>query len=303
LLNNTDFDSVLPMLQRREYCHFSVNPRTPVIGGVIEGGDFNNMDEQFLEDLRDALWTYGVLFGKRRHLSFDAMKNIAGAFGDQFEHHSFAKTLQDDGFPEVTVIERLESDGAKKSNVDFWHHDVSARKHPNIMSILQGDVVPFGADTMWSSTTGAYLLLPDALKMLFENIEIEHDSLFTVLRHNFGGGTVTPESIAQLQETAIHPAVIKHHATGRPCLYVANGYVKRVHGYEVDISEMLIKLANQFPIIPELQVRHEWEPGDFAMWDNFGTCHYGVSGNTGGQHRRLYRVSAWSESVAPEPYA
>jgi hypothetical protein len=75
LLNNTDFDSVLPMLQRREYSHFTVNPRTPVIGGVIEGGDFNNMDEQFLEDLRDALWTYGVLFGKRRHLSFDAMKN------------------------------------------------------------------------------------------------------------------------------------------------------------------------------------------------------------------------------------
>ena len=72
--------------------------------------------------------------------------------------------------------------------------------------------------------------------------------------------------------------------------------------YEVDISEMVIKLANQYPIIPELQVRHEWEPGDFAMWDNFGTCHYGVSGNTGGQHRRLYRVSAWSESVAPEPY-
>ena len=137
-----------------------------MIGGVIEGGDFDHMDDQFLDDLRDALWTFGVLFGKRRHLSFDAMKSIALAFSDQLEHHSFANTLEDEGHPEVTVIERLESDGAKKSNVDFWHHDVSARKHPNIMSILQGDVVPFGADTMWSSTTGAYLLLPDALKML-----------------------------------------------------------------------------------------------------------------------------------------
>ena len=168
MLNNIDVDSVLPVLQSREYRHFTVKPRTPVIGGFIEGGDFDNMDEQFLDDLRDALWTYGVLFGKHRHLSFDTMKNVARAFGDQFEHHSFANTLQNEGFPEVTVIERLESDGAKKSNVDFWHHDVSARKHPNIMSILQGDVVPFGADTMWSSTTGAYLLLPDALKMLFE---------------------------------------------------------------------------------------------------------------------------------------
>ena len=27
----------------------------------------------------------------------------------------------------------------------------------------------------------------------------------------------------------------------------------------------------------ELQVRHKWEAGDVAMWDNFGTAHYGVT--------------------------
>ena len=100
MLDNTDIDSAIPILQSREYRHFAVNPRTPVIGGVIEGGDFENMDDQFLDDLRDALWTYGVLFGKRRHLSFETMKNVARAFGDQFEHHSFANTLEDEGFPE-----------------------------------------------------------------------------------------------------------------------------------------------------------------------------------------------------------
>ena len=132
MLDTTDSGTPLPLLKRTEYRHFAVTPRTPVIGGVIEGGDFDHMDDQFLDDLRDALWTFGVLFGKRRHLSFDAMKSIALAFSDQLEHHSFANTLEDEGHPEVTVIERLESDGAKKSNVDFWHHDVSARKHPNI---------------------------------------------------------------------------------------------------------------------------------------------------------------------------
>lgn len=40
-----------------------------------------------------------------------------------------------------------------KTTTDIWHHDVSARKHPNIMSILQADQVAFGADTMWSSMT------------------------------------------------------------------------------------------------------------------------------------------------------
>ncbi|MDA9837411.1 TauD/TfdA family dioxygenase [Luminiphilus sp.] len=289
-------------LEKTEYRHFTVIPRTPVIGGVIEGGDFENMTDDFAEDLRDALWKFGVLFGLGRNLSFDAMKNVSLIFGDRLEEHSFAPTLKEQGHPEVTVIERSKSDGENKLDVDFWHHDVSARAHPNIMSILQADVVPFGADTMWSSATAAYDLLPEGLKLLFENITVDHDTLYTVLRHNFGGGDITPEKIAMLQEKATHPAVIRHHATGAPCLFVANGYIKRVSGYDVDLSELVIKLANQLPIIPELQVRHRWSPGDFAIWDNFATCHYGVSGHIGAQHRRLYRTAAWSESVKPEPF-
>lgn len=289
-------------LEKTEYRHFTVIPRTPVIGGVIRNGDFENMTDDFAEDLRDALWKFGVLFGLGRNLSFEAMKNISLIFGDRLEEHSFAPTLKEQGHPEVTVIERSKSEGENKLDVDFWHHDVSARAHPNIMSILQADVVPFGADTMWSSATAAYDLLPEGLKLLFENITIDHDTLYTVLRHNFGGGDITPEKIAMLQEKATHPAVIRHHATGAPCLFVANGYIKRVSGYDVDLSELVIKLANQLPIIPELQVRHQWSPGDFAIWDNFATCHYGVSGHIGAQHRRLYRTAAWSESVKPEPF-
>ena len=142
-------------LEKTEYRHFTVIPRTPVIGGVIEGGDFENMTDDFAEDLRDALWKFGVLFGLGRNLSFDAMKNVSLIFGDRLEEHSFAPTLKEQGHPEVTVIERSKSDGENKLDVDFWHHDVSARAHPNIMSILQADVVPFGADTMWSSATAS----------------------------------------------------------------------------------------------------------------------------------------------------
>ena len=297
-----EVDTSATYLETREYHSFSVIPRTPVIGGTIEGGDFNHIDDQFADDLRDALWTYGVLFGKGRHLSFDAMKRVAYVFGDQLEKHSFAYTLEDQGHPEVTVIERLPEDGDKKSTTDIWHHDVTARQHPNIMSILQAEACPFGADTMWSSTTEAYRLLPEALKRLFGELQVEHDSLYLALRHDFGGGQITPEKLAMLQESSIHPAVIKHHATGEPCLFVGNGYVKRIKGYTADASELLIKLANQYPVIPELQVRHEWEPGDFAIWDNFATCHYGVSGNIGNELRRLYRVSAWSETVKPTAY-
>lgn len=289
------------ILQARDYRHFRVTPRTPVIGGWIEDYHLGDLNDEAAEDLRDALWHYGVLFARKQHLSFDAMKAVAWAFGDQLETHSYAPTKADEGHPEVVVIRKLQSDKAK-TTTDIWHHDVSARKYPNIMAILQADQVPFGADTMWSSMTSAYDRLPDALKQLFLSLDIDHDTLYLMLRHDFGDASMSPEKIAALGEAHTHPAVIAHHATGKPCLFVGNGYVKRVSGYTAEISELILKIANEMPKIPELQVRHQWEAGDVAIWDNFGTCHYGVSADTGDQLRLLHRVASWSESVTPTAY-
>ncbi|MFZ1743608.1 MAG: TauD/TfdA family dioxygenase [Pontixanthobacter sp.] len=285
------------ILQTREYRHFKVVPRTPVIGGWIEGCNLADLGEDAHDDLRDALWTYGVLFGRNQHLSFEAMKRIAHVYGDRLEEHTFAPTKADEGHPEVVVIERLKTDKAK-ATTDIWHHDVMSRKHPNIMSILQAEQVPFGADTMWASMTSAYERMPEALKVLFSSIMVEHDSLYLMMRHDFGDQSII-DKIAANREHSIHPAVIRHHATGRPCLFVGNAYVQRVAGYEADISEQLIRLANEFSKVPELQVRHQWEAGDVAIWDNFGTSHYGVSADIGDQMRRLHRVASWSEQVTP----
>jgi taurine dioxygenase len=288
------------MLEVRDYRHFRVVPRTPVIGGWIEGCNLADLDEAGLTDLRAALWEYGVLFGRKQNLPFDAMKRVALAYGDQLEKHTFAPTKADEGHPEVVVIQRLVTDKTK-STTDLWHHDVLARENPNIMSILQAEQVPFGADTMWASMTAAYERLPAALKLFFENVEIEHDSVYLMLRHDFGDPSIISK-IMENREHAVHPAIVRHHATGRPCLFVGDAYVHRIKGFETIHSETMIKLANEMSKIPEIQVRHQWEPGDVAIWDNFATSHYGVTANATNELRRLYRVASWSQKVRPQPY-
>lgn len=287
------------MLKEKSYAQFKVTPCTPTIGGRIEGCHLSELDAQGAADLRDALWEYGVLFAAGQHLSFEQMKQTAYIFGERLEEHTFAPTMADEGHPEVVKIERLKGSAAK-TTTDIWHHDVLARKHPNVMSILQAEQVPFGADTMWASMSAAYTRLPHALKLLYANLMIEHDSLYLTLRHDFGGSGITLEKMAALAEAATHPAVITHHATGKPCLFVGNGYVKRVAGYDTEFSEYIIKMANELPKVPELQVRHTWQPGDVALWDNFGTAHYGVTADLADQDRRLHRVAAWSEHIAPQ---
>lgn len=278
--------------------NFQITPVAPVIGGLIEDCDLTRLNEEAREELRLALWQYGVLFARGQHLTPEQQKELALVFANDLETHSFGKTLADEGHPEVLCIERLQSDKAK-TTTDIWHHDVSARKRPNFVNVLQAREVPFGADTMWSSATAAYEHLPYALKLLFLHLDIDHDTLFMTLRHDFGDDSTGVEQMMKLGESTTHPAVINHPVTGRLGLFIGNGYVKRVHGYNADLSELILRIANEMPRIPELQVRYQWQPGDVAIWDNFATCHYGVTADLGNQRRLLHRVGAWSRSIAP----
>ncbi|MGI9325188.1 MAG: TauD/TfdA dioxygenase family protein [Pseudomonadales bacterium] len=278
--------------------HFEVTPVTPVVGATIEGLHLSELTDESAEELRQAVWRYGVVFAREQHLTPEQQKRVARCFAPDLEQHSFGKTLADEGHPEILVIEKLKSDKAK-TTTDIWHHDVSARKHPNVVSVLQAKEVPFGADTMWASTTAAFDHLPHELKLLFLGLDIDHDTTFMALRHDFGDASTGVEKLVQLGEVNTHPAVIRHPFNDRLGLFIGNGYVKRVHGYTAEMSELILKIANELPKLPELQVRHRWRPGDVAIWDNFGTVHYGVTGDLGDQKRLLHRVAAWSPDVSP----
>ena len=112
--------------------------------------------------------------GTPQNLTPEQQKKLALCFGEELEQHSFAPTLEDEGHPEVVVIKKYQSDKAK-STTDIWHHDVTARKNPNIAAVLQAKDVPFGADTMWASARPT-IRLPYALKLLFLNIDVDHDT-------------------------------------------------------------------------------------------------------------------------------
>ena len=279
------------------FSQFDVTPATPVLGAYLSGLNLAEVTEAAAEDLRAAVWRYGVLFLRDQHLTPEQLTAAGYLFGPQLEEHTFGKTMADEGHPEVLVIEQMQSDRAK-TTTDIWHHDVTARQNPNLVSVLQASEVPFGADTMWTSAAAAFDWLPDALKVLFLSLDVEHDTAYMALRHDFAPADKLADLVA-LGESAIHPAVIRHPFNDRLCLFVGNGYTKRIHGYSAEQGEHLIKLAIEQAKIPEIQVRFQWQPGDIAIWDNLGTLHYGVTGDLRNQKRLLHRVAAWSPDIRP----
>lgn len=280
-----------------DYGAFRAVPLSPSIGVRIEGPRLTELDADGIEALRGALWRHGVLFAPAQHLDFDEHKRVAGWFGDELERHTHGRTLAAEGHPEVLVIQKSANTG-RMTTTDVWHQDVTGREHPNLASVLQAESVPFGADTMWASTGAAFERLPYALKLLYLNLDIDHDTLFGLLRHGQVASGERIERIAAQRERATHPAVIRHPQTGRLCLFVGNAWTRRVRDCSSDQGELLLRLANDMWRMPELQVRWSWQRGDVAIWDNFGTTHYGVSGDAGAE-RLLHRVAAWSPGVRP----
>lgn len=279
------------------YSAFELYPTTPVIGAHVKNFRLANIDSETADQLRQALWRYGVLFFRDQHLSHKELVAAGQLFGSELEHHTFGKTLADEGYPEVLVVEQFESDRSK-TTTDIWHHDVTGRAYPNLVSVLQAEEVPFGADTMWSSASAAFEWLPTPLKRLFLELDIEHDAVYMALRHDFGSNEVLTK-LFDMDESHTHPAVLRHPQTGQLCLFVGNGYVKRITGFSAEQGEQLIKIAVDQVKTPELQVRHQWRSGDIAIWDNLGTIHYGVAGDLRNRQRLLHRVAAWSPGVQP----
>lgn len=280
-----------------DYGAFRAVPLSPLIGARIEGPRLPALDDAGIAALRRALGRHGVLFAPAQHLDIGEHKRVAGWFGDALEHHPHGRTLADSGHPEVLVIQKSPNAG-RMTTTDVWHHDVTGREQPTLVSVLQAERVPFGADTMWASTAAAFDRLPYALKLMFLNLDIEHDTLYGLLRHGQVRSATRIVRTAEHGERATHPAVIRHPVTGRLCLFVGNAWNRRVVDCTADQGELLMRLANDMSRIPELQVRWAWRPGDVAIWDNLATTHYGVSGDVGTE-RLLHRVSAWSPGVRP----
>jgi len=280
-----------------DYGAFRAVPLSPRVGARIEGPRLTELDAAGIQALRTALWRHGVLFAPRQHLSIEEHRTVGRWFGDQLERHPNGRTLSGQGHPEVLVIQKPPHAG-RLTTTDVWHHDVTGRYHPNIAAVLQAEHVPFGADTLWASMGAAFDRLPYALKLLFLNLDVDHDTLYGLLRHGQVESGDRVERIAANRERATHPAVIQHPYTGRLCLFVGNAWNRRIRDCNSTQGELLMRLANDIAQTPEIQVRWSWKRGDVAIWDNFGTSHYGVSGDAGSD-RLLHRVAAWSESVRP----
>jgi len=224
------------------------------LGAEIRGLSLAEAGSEDAARIEALLMEHMVLFFPEQHLSVDAHIAFARHFGELEGHPNLVNTSAE--HPELFELRASSGAGAI---ADEWHSDLTCQAEPSLYAILNMvKCPPFGGDTMWANTAAAYEALSAPMRDFLEGLRALHDA----------HGHDKPE------QTAIHPVVRVHPATGRKSLFVNEHFTRRIVELNHQESDALLRFLTSWVQQPRFTVRYHWTPGTLAMWDNRTTQHH-----------------------------
>ena len=279
-----------------EYERITITRRSPHLGAFVQDIDLSQpLSSETVTEIRNALLEFGVLFFRNQPISESEHIRLAAYFGELDKPHPVFECKDED--PRLTIIE---SKGRAGDTEHQWHTDVTYQEAPSLGSILIARKIPgSGGDTLFASMYAAYDALSTPIKTMLESLTAQHS-----IERGWGAALrMQPDGEEHVQKLKAafplmtHPVLRTHPETGKTALYVNEYYTTRINELSESESEGLLKILFRHSQLPDFQIRHTWQTGDIAFWDNRCTQHY-ASHDYGAEHRVMNRVTI----VGDRPY-
>ena len=143
------------------YKKISVKPIAGALGAEVSGIDLSdNLPANTIQEIREALLDYLVLFFHDQVLSVETHKAFTKRFGELFVHPNYQLGQKD---TETVYLTR--DPGDLRAAGDTWHADTTMMKTPPMGAILYAlDIPEYGGDTIFSNQYLAYDELSEGMK-------------------------------------------------------------------------------------------------------------------------------------------
>jgi alpha-ketoglutarate-dependent 2,4-dichlorophenoxyacetate dioxygenase len=169
----------------------------------------------------------------------------------------------------------------------LWHTDASFHDPAGRYSMLSAKAVPpVSAATEFADMRAAYDALDAEMKAKLEALRVHHSS---ATNKHFLGFDLTPDQIKVLN-AAVHPLVRSIPRAHRRSLYLA-AHASHVIDWPVPEGRLLLHELTEHATQPQFVYRHEWQVGDFVIWDNRATMHRARPYDDLKYRRELVRVT------------
>lgn len=274
-----------------DYKTITASPITGALGAEISGVDLSDqLDEQVIGDIRQALLDHLVIFFRDQELSPKQLIAFAKHFGP-LEEHDFVKGLPE--HPEIIRVVR-EADETTKNFGGSWHSDVTHQECPALGSVLYGvDVPPVGGDTLFANQYLAYETLSLGMKRMLDGMTAIHTARGPFApegRSKSNWKNMQVQTSDKAYEEMEHPVIRTHPETGRKMLFVNRTFTVRFKDMTEQESNPLLEYLFQHASHERFTCRFRWTKGAVALWDNRAVLHNAVCDYTG--HRReMHRVA------------
>ena len=253
----------------------SIQPSDATVGAVVTGVSIAALDERSWCEIEAAFHEHAVLIFPAQHPSREEQVAFGRRFGEldslvaqtgtvPISNRMGNGELLDDAHPVKQIL--LGNEG--------WHTDSSYMPISALASLLSAEVVTeSGGETEWADMRAAFEALDAATRARIAELAAYHSLKYSQARAGFST-TVKPEygyGLAQ-DEAPLRPLVKVHPVTRRPALFVGR-HAFGIPGLAADESERLLDDLLDFACQPPRVLRHVWQPGDLAIWDNRCVLH------------------------------
>ena len=178
----------------------------------------------------------------------------------------------------------ISSDGALGAGPLTWHSDLAFTEEPFKVISLHATSVNDGQSwTAFANGVEAARILPAPLAKRLAALEAV-TTIAPVQTHRMVGYDTTLELPHQ-----IRPMLIPHPRTGEQLLYISDMQTSRVVGLDQEESDAVLTEAFAELYRPDRVYRHDWNNGDFVIWDNIALQHARCD-LTGMTPRKLQRI-------------
>ena len=249
--------------------------------GACLGATVTNIDltqglsNQVTESLVAALDTHQVIFFPEQDLTPAQQKEATKMFGPLRPSESFFDHLDDD--PDIEIV--INDEKTPPTGTAKWHADLTWAKEPPAGTSLYSRKIPQGkGDTIWVSMIAVYDSLSERMKKYLDGLSAIHswdmglggrqEILKKGVEHYMKHKNANPP-IAQ-------PLVRTHPRNGKKLIYVNPGFTSHIENIPRKESDGILNFLYSLTPRPEFQLRHKWDIGTLAVWDNTSTQHAAV---------------------------
>lgn len=269
------------------------------LGAEITGVDLTQaLSDAELSDIYRAFLDHQVVVFRDQQLTPEQHIAFSRNFGEI--DINVRSRFNKPGHPEIFVVSNIIENGQPIGVNDagrYWHTDHCYVAEPSRCSLLYALEIPQQpgqslGDTLFASTTAAYDSLPDDMKQTLAGKLAVNSYRYTYERkvNEFDRTPLAAEGRSAPPDIE-HPVVRTHPDTGKPCLFVNEGYTTRITGMTEDESRRTLDYLFHHLQLPAHVYRHRWQPRDLLLWDNCATQHKAVFDYALPLRRRMERVT------------